>query len=181
MSTNTDTTPAFDVQGEDGLAGLHEYLRERSESARADVAEWNARVDLWRSRHGDKPIPPKAFEQHPAAEILASMFIQAGIVDEAGALQGVANLLSASNEDLRRSIPFLQQCAAQLLDSAGLTADPASSLVKARFYGLSATVAGLLLELRTITSEEICGLPVENIPGCIVARTADVVEGGDDE
>lgn len=181
MSTNTDTTPAFDVQGEDGLAGLHEYLRERSESARAKVAAWNQRVELWRSRHGDKPLPIKAFEQHPAADMIAGIFEQAGIVDRAGALQGVANVLSASNEDLRKSIPFLQQSAAQLLDSADLTANPASSLVKARFYGLSATVAGLLLELRTTTSDEICGLPVENIPDCILARTADVREGGDNE
>lgn len=182
MFDEHDNTPnRGKPQDDDALSGLDEYLREGCETAHADVAKWNAKLDDWHARNGKKPIPLKAFEQHPAAPMLAGIFVRSGIIDEAGALQGAANALSASNSDLRKSISFLQQFAAQLLDSAELTAEPATSLVKARFYGLSATIAGLLLELRSTASKEICGLPVENIPGCILARTADVREGGDDE
>lgn len=181
MSIDSDNTPAFDGQEEDALAGLHDYLRQRAESARSEVVKWNAVVDEWRVHHGRAPIPIKAFEKHPAAAMLANIFQDSGIVEEAGALQGAAMALCATNGELRSAIPYLEQLAAQFLDSADQTSDPVKSLLKARFYGLLVNAVGLLLELRTTTSKEIFGLPVANIPGCILARTADVREGSGDE
>ncbi|BBC73370.1 conserved hypothetical protein [Altererythrobacter sp. B11] len=163
----------------DGVAGLHAYIRERGKSARDDVAKWNARVEAWRNKHGDKFIPRKAFVDHPAAEMLAGIFEQSNIVEHEGALELASRVLSVSNDGLRRTAEDLPQYVAQLLDVAHLSGDPAASYVKARLWGLMGQVCGLLLELRTTTSEEIHGLPVENIPACILARTADVRESGD--
>ncbi|MCL6251118.1 hypothetical protein M3P36_08695 [Altererythrobacter sp. KTW20L] len=178
MSEN-HTQAAPEIQGEDDLSGLHEYLRERGESARAEVARWNALIEAWRNKHGDKPLQRKAFEKHPAAEMLASIFEQSKIVEHEGALHLAAFALAASNEGLRECIDAMPQFAAQLFDVAHLSADPAASYAKGRTWGLMAQVCGLLLELRTATSEQIHGLPVADIPGCILARTADVRESGD--
>jgi hypothetical protein len=172
-----DTETAPEMQGDEELTGLHEYVRERGESARLEVAKWNAQVELWRSRYGDEPIPEKVFEQHPAARMIAGVFEQSGIVTGYQAVALAAHLLIGSNEDLREMVAKAPNVAAQLLDLADLSANPAVSYSRALLYGQMATASGLLLDLRTTTNDEICGLPVENIPGCILVRTADVQEG----
>lgn len=178
-TTSAETQDDFGLEGL--LEGLHEDLQERGESARATVAVWNKRVELWRLRHGDKPIPAKAFKDHPAADMIAGMLEQSGLFTDEGAVDAGSALLVCSNKELRQVKADALQSAAQLFDVAHLAADPALNYAKARMFCHGARVAGRLLEWRTITSEEICDLPVENISICILARTADVREGGDNE
>lgn len=176
MSANMDTTSPFDGQDEYDLEGLYEYLREPAEKARADVEAWNALVKGW----GDKPLPPKAFEQHPAANMIAGVFEQVGI-DREAALELTAMALGGSNQELRDQVEKTPQAVADLLDVADLSADPAT--IYTRVFCLSRMVEAcrLLLLLRTSTPKDLAGLPVENVPSCILVRTADVREGGDDE
>ncbi len=181
MSVKMDTTPAFDVQGEDGLSGLHEHLREGGESARAKVAVWNKRVELWRSRYGEKPIPAEVFKDHPAADMIVNMLRQSSLFEDEKIEEAAAGVLSLSNASIRRMYLDCRRYSAVALDSVDFSADQLLAYERGSRFAFMAQVSGLLLELRTTTSEEICGLPVENIPGCILARTADVREGGDDE
>lgn len=163
----------------EALAGLYAHIRASGEAARDKVAKWNGRVEKWRARNGDEFIPRKVFEQHPAAEMLAGIFEQSNIVEREGALELASRVLSVSNDGLRSTSELSAQFAAQMFDIAHQTENPAASYCKARLWGVMGQVCGLLLELRTTTSEEIHGLPVADIPGCILARTADVRESGD--
>jgi len=169
---NTEAQVQYD------LSEFHEYVRERSETARAEVSDWNARVEKWRDLYGDKPLPPSAWEKHPAAAMLAGIFEHSGLVDHKGALSLAVKLLPGSNYELRRMEIEVPQHVAQLLDYAPHRSNPEKSTAEALMLGRMGIVAGLLVEWRT--TEDVCGLPANNVPTCILARTADVREGGDD-
>lgn len=170
---NTGTAP--EMQGDPDLSGLHEYVRERGESARLDVANWNARVELWRSRYGDKEIPEKMFEQHPAAEMIRQWLLP----DELGSEFAdfwAAKILSLSNSTARTESEGCKRFAAVRLDTIDKSDDQMAAFQGAELCNVVSAALDTLLLLRTTTAEDLAGLPIEKIPGCILVRTADVRE-----
>ncbi|MEL7831519.1 hypothetical protein AAG604_03180, partial [Citromicrobium bathyomarinum] len=81
----------------EALADLCALIRERRETALADVSAWNRRVETWRAKHGPKPIPVKAFEEHPASDMLLLLALgeDCDWIDES-AMRGLASRALAS-------------------------------------------------------------------------------------
>jgi len=165
----------------EALADLRDHIRERCETAQADVAAWNRRVETWRAKHGPKPIPVKAFDEHPASDMLLHLALgeDCDWIDES-AMQGlVSKALASSNRDLRRSIPFMKRATAAMFETATHAANPAGMIARAVFNSGTTNMVRMLIELRTAT--DFCGLEPDKVAGCILVRTVDVQEGeGDD-
>ncbi|MXP09604.1 hypothetical protein [Pseudoblastomonas halimionae] len=177
-----DTKNADQAQEEaEVLADLSALIRERYETALADVSAWNHRVEVWRAKHGPKPIPVKAFKEHPASDMLLLLALgeDCDWIDESAMRGLVSKALASSNRDLRRSIPFMKRATAAMFETATRAANPAGMMARAVFNCGITNMLGMLIELRTAT--DFYGLEPDKVAGCILVRTADVQEGeGDD-
>lgn len=170
-----ETQPTVDFD----LAELRDLIRLGCDAACVDVGKWEARVDKWRAKHGDKPIPVKAFEQHPAADMLLQFLAgeECDWIDHVAVGKTVCEALASSTQDLRKGIAFMERTTAAMFESAAHANDPVSLMAGAVMGSRIANMIKMLIELRTST--DFYGLKPDKVAGCIRVRTTDVQEGGD--